>query len=62
MRGIRCKSGDILGNIIKKAFENGVLVLKAGNNTLRFLPPLTISKEEMDEGFKRLESACKTLG
>ncbi|MCD8477414.1 MAG: aspartate aminotransferase family protein [Sulfurospirillum sp.] len=62
MRGIRCKSGDILGSIIKKAFENGVLVLKAGNNTLRFLPPLTISKEEMDEGFKRLESACKTLG
>ena len=57
MRGIRCKNDDILGKIIKKAFENGVLVLKAGQSTLRFLPPLTISKEEMDEGFKRLESA-----
>ena len=62
MRGIRCKNDDILGKIIKKAFENGVLVLKAGQSTLRFLPPLTISKEEMDEGFKRLESACETLG
>ena len=61
MRGIRCKSDEILGKIIKKAFENGVLVLKAGQSTLRFLPPLTISKEEVDEGFVRLEAACKAL-
>lgn len=62
MRGMRCRSADILANVIKKAFEHGVLALKAGKNTLRFLPPLTISKEEIDEGFKRLESACKALG
>jgi len=62
MRGIRCVNGDILGNIIKKAFENGVLVLKAGKNTLRFLPPLTISQEEIREGFKRLSHACSQLG
>jgi len=61
MRGIKCQSGDILASVIKKAFEHGVLVLKAGKNTLRFLPPLTISKEEIDEGFKRLASACSTL-
>ena len=61
MRGIKCQSGDILASVIKKAFEHGVLVLKAGKNTLRFLPPLTISKEEMNEGFKRLESACNAL-
>ena len=61
MRGIRCVSDDVLANVIKKAFENGVLALKAGQSTLRFLPPLTISKEEMDEGFRRLEEACKTL-
>ena len=62
MRGLRCKSSDILANVIKKGFENGVLVLKAGQNTLRFLPPLTISKEEIDEGFRRLEQACKSVG
>jgi acetylornithine aminotransferase len=54
MRGLRVKDGDTLTKIINKAFENGVLVLKAGKNTLRFLPPLTISKAEIDEGFKRL--------
>ena len=61
MRGLKCQSGDILASIVKKTFEHGLLILKAGQNTLRFLPPLTISKEEIDEGFKRLESACKTL-
>lgn len=61
MRGIRCKNNEILSAIIKKAFENGVLVLKAGKNTLRFLPPLTISKEEIDEGMKRLHCALEAL-
>lgn len=61
MRGLRCKDSDTLANIIKKAFEQGVLVLKAGKNTLRLLPPLTISKEEMDEGMKRLERAVQAL-
>ena len=61
MRGLRCKDSDTLANIIKKAFEHGVLVLKAGKNTLRLLPPLTISKEEMDEGIKRLERAIQAL-
>ena len=47
--------------VIKTAFEHGVLVLKAGKNTLRFLPALTISKEEMNEGFKRLENALDKI-
>jgi len=61
MRGLRVKDAQTLSSIISKAFEQGVLVLKAGKNTLRFLPPLTISKEEIDEGFKRLGKALETL-
>ncbi len=57
MRGLRVKDSDTLNSIIKNANKNGVLVLKAGKNTLRFLPPLTITKKEIDEGFKRLEKA-----
>ena len=59
MRGLRVKSADLLSDIINNTFENGVLVLKAGKNTLRFLPPLTISKKEIDEGFDRLENSLK---
>jgi len=61
MRGLRIKDNDTLSAIINKAFENRVLVLKAGRNTLRFLPPLTINKEEIDEGFKRVEVAFSNL-
>ncbi len=61
MRGLRVNDADTLATIIKKAFENGVLVLKAGKNTLRFLPPLTISKKEIDEGFKRLGKTVEKI-
>ena len=54
MCGLRTKDADTLAKIISSAKDNGVMVLKAGRNTLRFLPPLTISKEEIDEGFKAL--------
>jgi acetylornithine aminotransferase len=61
MRGLQCKDGDTLSKIIKASFDNGVLVLKAGRNTVRFLPPLTIAKDEIDEGFARFERALDTL-
>jgi len=61
MRGLRVKDADTLASIIKNAFEKGVLVLKAGRNTLRFLPPLTISDAEIIEGFKRLDEALSSL-
>ena len=61
MRGLRMKDAETLANLINLARENGVMVLRAGRNTLRFLPPLTITKEEMDEGFIRLEKAINSL-
>ncbi len=61
MRGLRVKDAETLAKLITAARENGVMVLKAGRNTLRFLPPLTITKEEMDEGFTRLEKAISSL-
>ncbi|WP_024955196.1 aspartate aminotransferase family protein [Sulfurospirillum arcachonense] len=61
MRGLRCFENVDLSTLINRAFDQGVLILKAGRNTLRLLPPLTISKEEIDEGFKRLDNAFKVL-
>ncbi|RRS31190.1 MAG: acetylornithine aminotransferase [Epsilonproteobacteria bacterium (ex Lamellibrachia satsuma)] len=61
MRGLRAKSAEIQGNVLKNALEEGVIVLKAGRNTVRFLPSLTITKDEIDEGFKRFEKAISTL-
>jgi len=61
MRGLRAKDAQILSSVIENAFDAGILVLKAGKNTLRFLPPLTITKDEIDEGFKRLEKAVEKI-
>ena len=61
MRGLRVVDAETLAKIINSARENGVIVLKAGRNTLRFLPPLTISKANIDEGFVRLEKAMGDL-
>lgn len=61
MRGLRAKSADIQGAVIKGAMKEGLVILKAGRNTVRFLPSITITKEEMDEGFKRLESALEKV-
>jgi acetylornithine aminotransferase len=61
MRGLRVSDSDTQAQIIKNCFDNGVLVLKAGKNTVRFLPPLTISKEEISLGFERLDNALQNL-
>ncbi len=57
MRGLRAKTPKIQADILKESMQERVIVLKAGRNTVRFLPSLTISKEEIEEGFKRFEAA-----
>jgi acetylornithine aminotransferase len=61
IRGLRVRDADTLATIITRAREEGVMVLKAGKNTLRLLPPLTITKGEMDEGFSRLNRALASV-
>jgi len=61
MRGLRAKSAEIQGSIIKNCMAEGLIVLKAGRNTVRFLPSITISKNEIDEGFKRFEKVISSL-
>jgi acetylornithine/LysW-gamma-L-lysine aminotransferase len=39
---------DVL-NMLLKAMDRGVLMLDAGKNVLRFLPPLVIEKEQIDK-------------
>jgi len=61
MRGLRAKSAEVQGNIIKACMDEGLVVLKAGRNTVRFLPSITITKDEIDEGFKRFEKVIASL-
>jgi predicted acetylornithine/succinylornithine family transaminase len=45
--------------IIARAFDQGLLLVSAGEHTLRFLPPLVISREELAKGLAILEGAIK---
>jgi len=45
--------------VVTAARERGLLVVTAGTNTLRFVPPLTISEEEIEEGMAILDEAMK---
>jgi acetylornithine/N-succinyldiaminopimelate aminotransferase len=38
-----------------------LLTVGAGENVVRFLPPLIVSETEIDEAVRRLEQACVTL-
>lgn len=45
------------GEVSKKALENGLIVITAGADVLRFLPPLIITKQDIDEMVVRLEKS-----
>jgi acetylornithine aminotransferase len=61
MRGLKAMNSEIQASIIKSSMKNGLILLKAGRNTVRFLPSLTISKAEIDSGFIRLEETLKNI-
>lgn len=44
-----------VSNIILNALDNGLIILSAGPNIIRFLPPLIITKSDVDEMIQKLE-------
>ena len=49
--------GDISGQVLTNANEAGILLNGARPNAVRFMPPLTVTAEEIDEAVGRLENA-----
>jgi acetylornithine/N-succinyldiaminopimelate aminotransferase len=45
--------------IVKNALENGLVLIAAGNNTIRFVPPLVISNADVDKMISILENVIK---
>ncbi len=44
-------------DVVDAAFERGLLLLGAGNNGLRFAPPLCVTRDQVDEGLHIFEEA-----
>ena len=47
LRGLVCSAP--VGEICSRALEQGLIVLSAGTDVVRFVPPLIIEKEHVDE-------------
>ena len=56
IQGLFVKEDRPVGEIVKRCLENGLVILSAGNNSLRMLPPLVIEKEHVDKMIKKLKS------
>lgn len=44
---------------MKRALANGLLVISAGSDVLRLVPPLVITKEHVDEMAEKLEKSLE---
>ena len=49
--------GATVGSVVTKALANGLLVISAGSDVLRLVPPLVITKEHIDEMIEKLEKS-----
>lgn len=59
MLGLRCRVAP--GDVVKAGYAEHVLTVAAADNTLRLLPPLTISDAEIAEAVARLDRAAGRL-
>lgn len=50
-------SGRPVGEIVKKALDNGLIVMSAGADVIRLVPPLIITKEHVDEMVEKLKKS-----
>ncbi len=48
-----------VGDVVKKALEYGLIVISAGGNVLRMVPPLVITEAHVDEMMEKLEKALE---
>lgn len=53
--------GDVRGKLLSTIRDNGLLMVGCGDRSVRFRPPLNVSKEEIDEGLEILDRSLRTV-
>jgi acetylornithine/N-succinyldiaminopimelate aminotransferase len=59
MMGIKCKVLNT--DFVKAALDQKLLLIGAGDNVVRLLPPLIVTDKDVDEAIAKIEQACKIL-
>ncbi len=60
MQGVECTLP--VGKVSAEALNQGLVVITAGSNVLRFVPPLIIEKSDVDEMIEKLSNTLVILG
>ena len=64
-RGMGLMQGLVLtvpvGEVVNRARDNGLLVITAGSDVLRLVPPLIIEKAHVDEMIEKLSRALRQV-
>ena len=50
---------QLADEIMEEAFKRGMLILTCGYSTIRFCPPLVLTKSEADEALERFEATIQ---
>ncbi|HEX2493326.1 MAG TPA: aminotransferase class III-fold pyridoxal phosphate-dependent enzyme, partial [Steroidobacter sp.] len=50
---------DLCDRLIRRAFHNGMLLLSCGQSTVRFMPPLVITTDHVDEAVTILDASLE---
>ena len=62
-KGLMCafdfSSTELRDKVIAKAYEDGVIVIASGPTSIRFRPPLVVTKEAIAEGLEKLRASIK---
>jgi diaminobutyrate-2-oxoglutarate transaminase len=63
MQGLECKDGETAGNICRESFRHGLIIETSGadSQVVKCLCPLTITREELDQGLDILEQAVTKI-
>jgi acetylornithine/N-succinyldiaminopimelate aminotransferase len=59
--GLRCKDSVVNNDIVVRAMKNGLLVVPAGDNVIRVIPPMTITELHVNEAIAIMETTCDQL-
>ncbi len=50
------------GDIVKRGWDEGILMLTAGEHTLRILPPLVMDRDDLARGLSIIEKVVRPIG
>jgi acetylornithine/N-succinyldiaminopimelate aminotransferase len=48
--------------VVEELCDHGMLAIPAGDNVVRFVPPLIIEDRHVDEAMTILDASCRELG